>query len=144
MIGIKVIIKRALNEGYDEGKLSITKRQGLITCLPKGNKPKKKIFFLQIGVVLPFLNVVYKIASASIAEGIKTILTALISEDQTGFISNRYTGEYTRLIYDILHITDELDIPGLLLIIDFEKDLGSISSKFINNTLIFCLILENP
>ena len=37
---IKAFIKRALNEGFVEGKLSITQRQGLITCLPKGNKPK--------------------------------------------------------------------------------------------------------
>ena len=34
-------------------------------------------------------------------------------------MSGRYIGENTRLIYDILHITDKLDIPGLLLTIDF-------------------------
>ena len=131
---IKVFIQRALNEGYVEGKLSITQRQGLITCLPKGDKPKQ---FLKNWRPITLLNVVYKIASACIAERIKTILTDLISEDQTGFISGRYIGENTRLIYDILHITDEQDIPGLLLIIDFEKAFDSISWKFINNTLNF-------
>ena len=131
---IKVFIKRALNEGYVEGKLSITQRQGLITCLPKGDKPKQ---FLKNWRPITLLNVVYKIASACIAERIKTILTTLISEDQTGFISGRYIGENTRLIYDILHITDELDIPGLLLIVDFEKAFDSISWKFINHTLNF-------
>ena len=53
------------------------------------------------------------------------VLTELISEDQTGFISGRYIGENTRLIYDILHITDELDIPGLLLIVDIENSFDS-------------------
>ena len=131
---IKVFIKRALNEGYVEGKLSITQRQGLITCLPKGDKPKQ---FLKNWRPITLLNVVYKIASACIAERIKTILTTLISEDQTGFISGRYIGENTRLIYDSLHITDELDIPGILLIVDFEKAFDPISCKFINHTLNF-------
>ena len=131
---IKVFIKRALNEGYNEGKLSISQRQGLITCIPKGDKPKQ---FLKNWRPITLLNVIYKIASACIAERIKTTLTELISEDQTGFISGRYIGENTRLIYDILHITDELDIPGLLLIVDFEKAFDSISWKFINHTLNF-------
>ena len=131
---IKVFIKRALNEGYNEGKLSISQRQGLITCIPKGDKPKQ---FLKNWRPITLLNVIYKIASACIAERIKTTLTELISEDQTGFISGRYIGENTRLIYDILHITDELDIPSLLLIVDFEKAFDSISWKFINHTLNF-------
>ena len=131
---IKAFIKRALNEGFVEGKLSITQRQGLITCLPKGDKPKQ---FLKNWRPITLLNVIYKIASACIAERIKTTLTELISDDQTGFISGRYIGENTRLIYDILHITDEQDIPGLLLIVDFEKAFDSISWKFINHTLNF-------
>ena len=131
---IKVFLKRALNESYKEGKLSITQRQGLITCIPKGDKPKQ---FLKNWRPITLLNVVYKIASACIAERIKSVLTGIISEDQTGFLSGRYIGENTRLIYDILHITDEQDIPGLLLIVDFEKAFDSISWKFINRTLNF-------
>ena len=115
---IKVFIKRALNEGYNEGKLSISQRQGLITCIPKGDKPKR---FLENWRPITLLNLIYKIASACKAERFKTTLTELISEDQTGFI-----GESTRLIYDILQITDKLDIPGLLLIFDFEKAFDSI------------------
>ena len=121
---IKSFIKRAINEGYLEGKLSVSQRQGLITCLPKGDKPKQ---FLKNWRPITLLNVVYKIASGCIAERIKSVLRELISEDQTGFISGRYMGENTRLIYNILHITDELDIPGLLLIVDFEKAFDSIS-----------------
>ena len=71
-----------------------------------------------------------RVASGSIAERI-------ISKEQTGFLSGRYIGENTRLIYDILHITDELDLPGLLLIIDFEKAFDSISWKFIEKVLSF-------
>ena len=131
---LKVFIRKAINEGYREGKLSITQRQGIITCLPKGDKPKQ---FLKNWRPITLLNVIYKLASGSIAERIKQVLDKLISKEQTGFMSGRYIGENTRLIYDILHITEELDIPGLLLIIDFEKAFDSISWKFIGKVLTF-------
>lgn len=35
---LKIFIKNAINEGYDLGGLSITQRQGLITCLPMINQ----------------------------------------------------------------------------------------------------------
>ena len=131
---MKVFIRRAINEGYNEGKLSITQRQGLITCIPKGDKPKE---FLKNWRPITLLNVIYKLASGCIAERIKSVLDKLISKDQTGFLSGRYIGENTRLIYDILHLTENLNIPGLLLIVDFEKAFDSISWKFIMNVLDF-------
>ena len=73
----------------------------------------------------------------SIAERIKQVLNKLISKEQTGFLRSRHIGENTRLIYDILHATDELDISGLLLIIDYEKAFDSISWKFIEKVLNF-------
>ena len=131
---IKTFIKRAINEGYREGKLSVTQRQGLIKCLPKGDKPKQ---FLKNWRPITLLNVIYKIASGCIAERIKSVLTKLISEDQTGFINGRYIGENTGLMYDSLHITDTLNIPGLLLMVDFEKAFDSVSWNFILQVLNF-------
>jgi hypothetical protein len=61
------------------------------------------------------------------------VLQILISIDQTGFIPRRYIGENTRLIYDILHFTEEQDIPGFFLLIDFEKAFDSISWMFIES-----------
>ena len=131
---LKVFIQRAINEGYRIGKLSATQRQGIITCLPKGDKPRE---FLKNWRPITLLNVTYKIASGCIAERLKTVLSKLISTDQTGFISGRYIGENTRLIYDIMNFTDETNIPGLLLIIDFEKAFDTISWTFIQRVLSF-------
>ena len=100
----------------------------------KRNTPKQ---FIKNWRPITLLNVIYKIASGCIAERLKTVLTKLISSDQTGFISGRYIGENTRLIYDIMNITEELNIPGRLLIIDFEKAFDSISWDFINKVLKF-------
>jgi len=67
------------------------------------------------------LNTVYKIGSGSIANRLKTHINKLINNDQTGFIKGRFIGENTRLIYDILKYTEENNIPGLFLLIDFER-----------------------
>ena len=101
---LKVFIRKLINEGYREGKLSITQRQGIITCLPKGDKPKQ---FLKNWRPITLLNVIYKLASGCIADRIKIVLDKLISKEQTGFMSGRYIGKNPRLIYDILQITDK-------------------------------------
>ena len=67
----------------------------------------------------------------------KRILEKLIDLDQTGFISGRYIGDNIRLIYDMLKFTEENDIPGLLLLIDFEKAFDSISWDFLLSVLKF-------
>ena len=42
-------------------------------------------------------------------------------------MEGRYIGENTRLLYDIMQYTEEQHIPGLLLLIDFEKAFDSLS-----------------
>ena len=32
---------KSINEGFDKGDLSITQKEGIITCIPKGDKSKK-------------------------------------------------------------------------------------------------------
>ena len=62
-------------------------------------------------------------------------MNKLISTDQTGFMEGRYIGENTRLLYDIMQYTEEQHIPGLLLLIDFEKAFDSLSWRFIDKVL---------
>ena len=125
-------VVRAINFGFDQGELSVTQQQGLIVCIPKENKCRKK---LKNWRPITLLNTIYKIASGSIANRIKQVLNKLISTDQTGFIAGRFIGENTRLMYDILHFTEEQNIPGLILLIDFEKAFDSLSWSFIDKVL---------
>ena len=127
-------IVRSLNYGYSTGELSITQKEGIIVCIPKENKPKQ---FLKNWRPITLLNTVYKLGSGVIANRIKTGLDKIISKDQTGFMAGRYIGENTRLIYDLLDYTEERNIPGLLLFIDFEKAFDSVSWKFLDKTLHF-------
>ena len=65
--------------------------------------------------------VVYKLALGVIADRLKPYLNQVISQGQTGFIKGRQISDSTRLVYDLLHITETKGIPGLLMLIDFEK-----------------------
>ena len=119
---------RSLNDSYDSGSLSITQNRGVITLLPKGQKPRE---FLKNWRPISLLNVSYKLASACIANRLKSVLPDLISQDQSGFMPGRFIGENIRQIYDIMNYTEINNIPGLLLLVDFEKAFDSVSHEFI-------------
>ena len=48
-------------------------------------------------------------------------LLKLINNDQTGFIKGRFIGENIRLIHSIINYTANKNIPGLILLLHFEK-----------------------
>ena len=127
-----MFILNSLNYGYKTGTLSITQKQGIITCLPK---PNKSPFYLKNWRPISLLNVIYKLASSVIASRLKNDLHKLIHEDQKGFIAGRFIGENIRLIYDILFETKQQEIPGLLLSVDFQQAFDPVSWKFIAKTL---------
>ncbi|KAK3104781.1 hypothetical protein FSP39_009989 [Pinctada imbricata] len=128
------LVVRSLNHAYRIGELSITQKEGIITCIPKEDKPKQ---FLKNWRPITLLNTSYKIGSGVLANRLKPVLDTLISKEQTGFLHGRYIGENTRLIYDILNHTEKNNIPGLLLFIDFEKAFDSISWHFLHKVLDF-------
>ena len=125
---------RAINNSFDEGELSITQKQGIISILPKGDKPRE---YLKNWRPISLLNVTYKTISSCIANRIKQVLGFLIHENQKGFLKNRFIGENTRIIYDTLHAAKQNNIPGMLLLIDFEKAFDSVSWNFMHKTLQF-------
>ena len=84
---------------------------------------------------LTLLNGTYKFLSAMISERLKTVLETLINNDQTGFISNRFIGENTRLLFDIITYAYLEQIPVLLIIIDYAKAFDTIEWNFINECL---------
>ena len=119
---------RAINASYEKGELSETIKRGVITCIPKGNKDKA---LLKTWRPISLLNATYKLASSCIAERLKGVLPKIINKDQTGFISGRYIAENVRLLYNIINYTEKEKIPGILLLIDFEKAFDSVSWDFL-------------
>ena len=125
---------RSFNESFCNGKLSTTQYQGVITCIPKEGKPKQ---FIKNWRPISLLNVSYKLLSACIASRIKQVLPSIIHESQKGFMKGRYIGENIRLLYDTILTTEKENIPGLLLMVDFEKAFDSVSWSFIERSLLF-------
>ena len=129
---LKFFWLNSINYGFSKGELSVTQKEGVIVCLPKGNKCKK---YLKNWRPISLLNVSYKIASGVIASRIKNILPNIINVNQSGFMANRSTADCIRLIYDILYSSLKNKKPGILLLIDFEKAFDSVAWSFIKKSL---------
>jgi hypothetical protein len=123
---------RSINAGYRKEHLTASQLYGIITCIPKPGKPRSSLGNWR---PITLLNTSYKLAASCIAERIKVVLDKIIHEDQKCFVPGRFIGENTRLIYDIMYETEINDIPGLLMMIDFEKAFDSVSWKFIFKAL---------
>lgn len=95
---------RSLNEGFLKGEMSVTQKEGIIICIPKGDKPRE--FLKKTWRPISLLNVTYKIGSTCIANRMKKVFPKLIN-DQTGFVAGRYIGDNLRTIYDIIHYLEE-------------------------------------
>ena len=125
---------RAINHGFREGKLSITQRQGVITCIPKEGK---NLQHLKNWRPISLLNVSYKIASTCISNRLRLFLSKIISPTQKSFLTGRNISDNLKLMYDILVYSETENIPGQLLLVDFHKAFDSIAWGFIDKTLEF-------
>ena len=131
---IGIFLVRSFNEGISKGELSVTQYQGVITCIPKEGKPKQ---FIKNWRPISLLNVSYKLLSSCLASRMKSVLPLIIHDSQKGFMKGRFIGENIRLLYDTLLLTEKENIPGLLLMVDFEKAFDSVSWLFIEKALHF-------
>ena len=121
----------SLNAAFESGEMSVSQRRGVITLIPKEDSDA---LLLSNWRPITLLNVDYKIASKVIAKRIERVLPYLIHPDQTGFMKGRYIGQNIRLINDILRQTELQKIPGILLLLDFQKAFDTLDWSFIQKT----------
>jgi hypothetical protein len=129
---LKGYILRAITCIFDKKVLPISQRLGIIACIPKGDKPRQ---YLRNWRPITLLNVLYKLISGCLSNRIKPSLNSIISDTQSGFIKGRYIGENTRFTYDLMSYTESNIIPGLLVLVDFEKTFDSVSWSFLYKAL---------
>ena len=113
------IIVKALNTNFSKRKMSLEQRRGILSLLPKKDKD---LLYLKNWRPISLLNLDYKLATKTIANRIKRVLTFIINSDQTGFIKGRCIGENTRLFLDIIEYCDQEEIPSILTFLDFCLD----------------------
>ena len=123
---------KAILESLERGALADSQTRGIITCLPKQGKVRN---LLQNWRPISLLNTLYKLLSLTITNTLRTVLPALIHQDQKGFMANRSITDNTRLMMDVMVEMEHQDEPGLILLVDYEKAFDSLSWGFISQTL---------
>ena len=81
---VGMFLLRSINYSFENGEMSITQKQGVITCIPKEGKDKS---FLKTCRPVTLLNMPYKIASSCFAQRLKSVLPMIMHEDQKGFLN---------------------------------------------------------
>ena len=97
-------VVESINSAFDKGELSICQKRGIITLLPKKDKPTDVLNNLR---PVTLLNVDYKIATKVIANRLAKVISDIICPNQTGYVKNRYISENVRLVADIIDYTKQ-------------------------------------
>ena len=126
------ILVKTLNYSYDEGELSSSQKQAVITLIEKKDKDKR---YIRNWRPILLLNVDLKIASKALALRIKPVLKNVICHNQTAYIKDRYIGESIRLVQDIIEYVDREEEEAILFSTDIEKAFDSVNHNFIFATL---------
>jgi len=122
----------SFNFSFDNGLLSLSQRNGIITLLPKKDRDPLKI---QNYRPISLLSVDYKIIAKTMADRLKNCMGDLIHDSQSGFLKGRNIGNNIRLLMDIIDYTEANNIPGALLLLDIEKAFDSVSHEFLLRVL---------
>ncbi len=69
---------RSIRASFQIGELSITQKRGIITCLPKGDKPRE---YLKNWRPISLLTTDYKITTTVMANRMKKVLSTIIGPD---------------------------------------------------------------
>ena len=112
--------------------MSISQRRGIISLISKG---ESYLVELTNWRPITLLNVDYKTLERVIAKRIELKLPKLIHSDQTGFVKGRFIGQNVRLLNDVMEYTELNKIPGIMVLIDFEKAFDTLQWQFLHNTL---------
>jgi hypothetical protein len=129
---IKSLVLQSINYAYKKGEMSKDQKLGIISLSPKKNKIR---LLLKNWRPITLLTVDYKIIAKCLAIRLEDILPHYISQNQFGYVKDRYIGENIRCVIDINEICKNNNIQGLALQIDFEKAFDSISWDYMFKTL---------
>ena len=70
------------------------------------------------------------------------MLHEIISPDQIDYMKNRFCGENTRLIADVIEFYKIKNSSCIILLVDFEKAFDTVNWSFLNKTIMYCHFLN--
>jgi hypothetical protein len=131
---IKKYLLNSYNHTLENGNLSISQKQGVISLIPKANKDITK---LKNWRPITLLNQDYKYLAKCLANRCRRVLPDIISPDQTGFVPNRIIGTNIIKAQQMMEEGENGNIDGLLMSIDFEKAFDTVEWQHIQRSLQF-------
>lgn len=96
--------------------MSCSQKQTVVTLIERKGKDRGHFWKL---ATISLVNVDAKIVSKVVTTRMKTVLSDIIHHSQTGIVEGRYINETVRSIFDIMALTLEEEVRGLLIFIDF-------------------------
>jgi len=120
------------NYSFENGLLSLSQRNGVVTLIPKKDKSPLKIKNYR---PISLLSVDYKIIAKTMANRLKKFMGDLIHNDQSGFLKGRNIGNNIRLLLDVIDYTEANEIPAAILSLDIEKAFDNVSHNFLFKVL---------
>ena len=126
------LVTRAINKSFDQEYLSVMQKLGINTIIPKGYKDPR---LLGNWRPLTLLNTFYKLISSIIAERLKPVFKRIAGHKQKAYIPARIIGEVSSTTYNLFQYAKQNNLPGMILLIDFQKAFESVSFRFLELTL---------
>ncbi len=117
---------------FEKDELTIKQNRGII---PLPQKKCKNILFLKNWRPISLLNMDYKVIAKILTVRPHLVLPNIINDDQSGYIKGRYIGQNIRILEDVSFFTKQIQLPSILLSIDFEKAFDFLNWNFLYETL---------
>uniref|UniRef100_A0A3Q2ZDV5 Reverse transcriptase domain-containing protein n=1 Tax=Kryptolebias marmoratus TaxID=37003 RepID=A0A3Q2ZDV5_KRYMA len=131
-VSIRTLVFEMLKELLENGCLTHTMKQGVITLIPKPGKDPTLLDNLR---PITLLNNDYKLLTHIFANRLKSGIYQIISDTQSGFIKGHSMHSNIRLILDLIDYNHLLENEGFVLFLDFYKAFDMIEHEFMFKTL---------
>ena len=122
-----------LNDSINNEFLSISQRRSIITLLPKGTGEDNKNIKMYRPISLT--NTDYKVISKVLAQRLQTVLKKIINNSQVGYVVGRSINDHIRLIDDILNFSNNENLPGIVVSLDYQKAFDTVNKRAILTAL---------
>ena len=120
-----------INECWALEDLPLSMKTAILALIHKAHEKDKLKNYRPISL----LNTDYKLLAFVFAERLQKVLKYIVHDNQSGYIRGRYIGCNIRQLLDLFEITENDNIPGAFINIDFEKAFDCVEHNFMFEVL---------